>query len=225
MQGVSYLIQTQFTSIGAMLCCRIIQGFFNNVNSLGKAFVFEFSDVDYIGYAFSSKGFLSIVLANFFPRIGTYIFKEVFDSNYVKSCWFWFGVNAVIAGLFFLGFFVWKYSENTQEAVSRRNKLLKESEMNTKDAVKEIKPVADKKEVKEVHYSLPRVMKHILSDRNTILMLIIYVVSKAINKSISTYRTVIFLKDKNLGGLEFTSEELGNWNIVCIFPSFIILFV
>lgn len=67
MQALTYFIQTQFTSLGALFFCRIIQGFFNNVNSLGKAYVFEFADVDYIGYAFSSKGFLSIVLANFFP--------------------------------------------------------------------------------------------------------------------------------------------------------------
>lgn len=50
-----------------MFLCRVIQGFFNNVNSLGKAYVFEFADVDYIAVAFSSKGFLSIVMANFFP--------------------------------------------------------------------------------------------------------------------------------------------------------------
>lgn len=54
-------------------------------------------------------------------------------------------------------------------------------------------------------------MKHILSDWNTSLMFIIYVISKAINKAISTYKTVIFLKDKNLGGLDFDSAELSKW--------------
>lgn len=67
-------------------------------------------------------------------------------------------------------------------------------------------------------------MKHILSDFNTTLMFIIYVISKAINKSISTYRTVIFLKDRNLGGLDFDSGELAFWNTLCIIPSFFILF-
>lgn len=82
----------------------------------------------------------------------------------------------------------------------------------------------DKKEEKEVHYGLPRVMRHILSDWNTSMLFIIYVISKAINKAISTYKTVIFLKDKNLGGLAFSSSELSNWTMFCMVPSFFILF-
>jgi hypothetical protein len=42
-------------------------------------------------------------------------------------------------------------------------------------------------------------------------MFIVYVISKAITKAISVYKTVYFLKDITLGGLGFTSSELGNW--------------
>lgn len=116
---------SQFQSIGVFFFCRCIQGFFNNVNSLGKAFVFEFCDVDFIALAFSSKGFLSIVLSKIFPKLGVYVYKS-FNNSYGTTCFLWFVVNGIVTGLFFLGFYLWKYSDNTQEAVNRRNKLLKD---------------------------------------------------------------------------------------------------
>lgn len=94
--------------------------------------------------------------------------------------------------------------------------------MKTKEIAN--KDPENKKEVKEVHYGLGRVIRHILSDWNTSMLFIIYIISKAISKAISTYKTVIFLKDENLGGLDFASEELSFYNTLCIIPSFIILF-
>jgi len=37
---------------------------------LGKAYVFEFADVEFISMAFAAKGFFSIVLSNAFSKIG-----------------------------------------------------------------------------------------------------------------------------------------------------------
>ena len=54
--------------------CRVIQGLFNNINSLGKAFIFEFVDVDFISMAFVAKGFFSIVLSNAFSKIGQVVY-------------------------------------------------------------------------------------------------------------------------------------------------------
>lgn len=54
-------------------------------------------------------------------------------------------------------------------------------------------------------------MKFILTEWNTCLMFIVYVISKAITKAISVYKPLVFLKDKNLGGLDFNSDELSNW--------------
>ena len=79
---------------------------------MGKAFVFEFADVDFIALAFSSKGFLSIVLSNVFPKVGVVAYSY-FNNSYGATCFLWFVVNAIITGLFFVGFFVWKYSDNT----------------------------------------------------------------------------------------------------------------
>ncbi len=125
MQSVVYIVQTQLTSLNAIFFCRVVQGFFNNVNSLGKSYVFEFCDVDLIKLAFSTKGFIAIVLSNFFPQIGNFVY-DFFDKDYQKCCWVWFAFNTFFTIGFFVCFFVWKYSDNTQDAVNRRNKLLKD---------------------------------------------------------------------------------------------------
>ncbi len=81
------------------------------MNSLGKAYVFEFADVDYIQMAFSTTGFIDIVIANTFPKVGTFVYEKA--GNFERACFFW-GFFSLISGvIFYLTFFVWKYSENT----------------------------------------------------------------------------------------------------------------
>lgn len=126
-QAVVYIIQYFMVSIEAIYFCRVLQGFFNNINSLGKTYVFEFADVDYIALAFSMKGFIAIVLANFFPQIGVKLYKGL-GNSFPNTCFVWFVFSAAITVAFYFCFFVWKYSENTQEAVNRRAKLLKEQD-------------------------------------------------------------------------------------------------
>lgn len=63
-----------------------------------------------------------------------------------------------------------------------------------------------------------------MSDWNTGLMFIVYVVSKALTKCMSNYKTIYFQKSVTLGGLGFGSKELSDWQMYSIFPSFIILF-
>lgn len=79
---------------------------------MGKAYVFEFADVDFIAMAFSSKGFLSIVLSNIFPRLGDFVYNFT-GKSYAYTCFIWFVLNAITTGLFVLGFYLWRYSDNT----------------------------------------------------------------------------------------------------------------
>jgi hypothetical protein len=73
--------------------------------------VFEFADIDYISLAFSIKGILDIVIANAFPFIGVYIYELMGDFQ--NACLFWFIFSLGISLIFYLCFFVWKYSDNT----------------------------------------------------------------------------------------------------------------
>jgi len=73
--------------------------------------------------AFSAKGFMGIIFLNIFPIIGEWTYKQ-FGFNFKYCCYFYCIVNFISAGIFFVTFYIWKYSENTQEAVNRRKKLL-----------------------------------------------------------------------------------------------------
>jgi hypothetical protein len=50
------------------------------------------------------------------------------------------------------------------------------------------------------------------------------VICKSINKAIAGYKTVIFLKEKDLGGMEFGHNDLANWHLYAILPCFLIMF-
>lgn len=70
-----------------------------------------------------------------------------FNKDYKNTCWFWFAFNTAFVVAFYLGFFLWKYSDNTQEAVNRRNKLLKDQEARNNGEIKEqAKENKDKKD-------------------------------------------------------------------------------
>lgn len=74
------------------------------------------------------KGFIGIVLSNFFPEIGVRLYRYL-GRDFKKTCFFWAIFNVVITVIFYVSFYLWKYSENTQDAVNRRNKLLKDAEV------------------------------------------------------------------------------------------------
>lgn len=49
-------------------------------------------------------------------------------------------------------------------------------------------------------------------------------ISKSLHKAAYTYKSIIFLKEKDLGGVGFKKEELGTWQAFAIVPSFFIIF-
>lgn len=63
-----------------------------------------------------------------------------------------------------------------------------------------------------------------MKDSVTLKLFIVYILTKSINKAIQGYKTVIFLKSEDLGGLAFGSNELSAWHTYCIPPSFLIIF-
>lgn len=92
--------------------CRILQGLFDTLNSIGKSYVFEFCDVDYLELSFTTKGFVAIVMGNVFPIIGNHVY-DYFDKDYKSACYFWFIFNLIMGGLFYLFFFILPVSDNT----------------------------------------------------------------------------------------------------------------
>jgi hypothetical protein len=102
------------SSIEVVYFGRVLQGFFDNINSVGKSFIFEFADRDYIELCFTFKGFAALIISNAFPWIGNKVY-DFYDKDYSSCCMFWFWFNVAIAAIFYLFFYILPISENTQE--------------------------------------------------------------------------------------------------------------
>jgi MFS family permease len=118
-QALIYLMQYFNSSIEMVYFARVLQGFFDNINSVGKSFIFEFADRDYIEICFTFKGFAALVCGNVFPKIGNWVY-DGFNRDYPSSCMFWFWFSVVISVIFYVLFYVLPISENTQEAYDKK---------------------------------------------------------------------------------------------------------
>lgn len=52
---------------------------------------------------------------------------------------------------------------------------------------------------------------------------IVYLLTKAVYKSLQAYKSIIYLKPNEIGGMNFSNEELILWHIYSIVPSFLII--
>lgn len=220
-QGGIYLIKRQFSdSLGMIFFCRVLQGLFDVLNSVGKSFTFEFCDVDYIQICFTIKGFVALVMGNIIPPIGVDIYHKYCEKDYALCCWYMAIFSFAMAAVFYVAFYLLPYSDNTQDAIDKRKKLLEKEKM-TEEEVKKADAAPKALEKKHGFFC---VLKFVLSKRSTRNLFIVYMISKSLHKSMYTFKNIYFLKDIELGGLGFQASQLKTWHYYAIVPAFIILF-
>ena len=57
------------------------------------------------------KGFIAIVLGNIMPKFGTVVYNWLEDFR--TCCIFWIIFNTIVSAIFYVTFYIWKYSDNT----------------------------------------------------------------------------------------------------------------
>lgn len=217
-QAVIYFIKaTNAESLGMIFFCRVLQGFFDVLNSVGKSFVFEFCDVDYIQFCFTFKGIVAILMGNLIPPIGAWLY-EYYEQDYASCCYVMGVFSIIVAVTFYVFFYLLPYSDNTQLAQEKRKKLLE------KEKVDEEAPKKQETNKIEKHETFASVMKYVLSIRTTRNLFVVYMISKALHKAMYTFKTVYYLKEVALGGLGFKSHDLNLWHKIAVVPATIILF-
>lgn len=199
-QGFVYLMQFWKSSIEMVYFARLLMGFFDNINSVGKSFIYEFADRDYSDFCFTFKGFAALIISNIFPLIGNWVY-DFYDKDYANCCLFWFWFNLTIGAVFYVFFYILPISDNTEGNYAKKQKLLEKKETD------EVKA----QEAEHKHHGLWCVIKYIFSQNQTRNLFIVYMTSKALHKAAYTYKSIIFLKEKDLGGVGFKKEELGAW--------------
>ena len=107
--------------------------------------------------------------------------------------------SLVVAGTFYVVFYILPYSDNTQEAQEKRKKLIEKETVQN-----EVKKVENKPA--EKHHGFWCVFKVVLSKKSTRALFNVYMISKALHKAIYGFKNIFFLKSAELGGLGFTKE-------------------
>lgn len=149
---------------------------------------------------------MGLVFSNLLPQIGVNLY-EYNDNNFASCCLFWCSVNLVSAVLFYIGFTV----INTKSAITENNTLTKLK-------------ITDQKNQNKKHHGLYCLIKTVINQNATRNLFLVYTISKSLHKTATAYKTIIYLKEKDLGGVGFTKDELKIWQTMSIFPALLILF-
>lgn len=130
-QGFFNAIQIYFNNIYWLCFCRFICGFFHNLNTVGKDFVFEFCRPEYRQYAFSFKSCFGIFASFVGPFIGYHIYqftgKSFFLSSLVVSCFY------IVALILFVIVFYFFYTPGEIEDRLDLENLLGENDSQNKE--------------------------------------------------------------------------------------------
>ena len=161
-------------------------------------------------------------MGNVIPPIGQSLYNNIFLRDYAKCCMAMFTFSMFIAALFYVSFYLLPYSDNTQDAIEKRKRLIDREKIEN-DAVAKAEQAAKDKDGEKKH-GFFCVLKYVLSKRSTRHLFIVYMISKSLHKSMYTFKNVYYLKDIELGGLGFSGDDLKRWHYYAIFPAFIILF-
>lgn len=191
------------------------------MNSVGKSFTFEFCDVDYLQICFSLKGLVALVMGNVIPPIGVKLYNNWTDKDFGACCNVLGVFSLIVAGVFYVCFYLLPYSDNTQDALEKRKKLLAKEQMTEED--KKAADAAPK--ALEKKHGFFCVLKYVLSIRSTRNLFIVYMISKSLHKSMYTFKNVYYLKDRDLGGLGFTSGDLSAWHYWAVPAAIAILII
>lgn len=113
-QGLIYFLKAQFAdSLGIFYFCRVLQGLFDVLNSVGKSFTFEFCDVDYLQICFTIKGLVALVMGNVIPPIGVKLYHKYTDRDFAACCNILGVFSLIISVVFYVCFYLLPYSDNT----------------------------------------------------------------------------------------------------------------
>jgi hypothetical protein len=104
-QGVFTALTGKTAVLSWVYTFRFWTGFFNNINTVGKDFIFEFAKPAYRQYAFSLKSCFTVGGIFVGPLLGYYIYNH-FDCSLERSLMLLFWMYIVACGLFVVVFMI-----------------------------------------------------------------------------------------------------------------------
>ncbi len=210
LQGIS----TAFTGVGDNLYMiffmRFIAGCMQNMNNVGKDFIFEFADDDHKQYAFSLKSCFGVVALFITPSIGYYLYSKS-GKSFILCC-FYISLIYIVGIILFIIVFYFDY-----EIPHEKHKELVDDEES------EVLVKKTEEEVSEAKMTLTQAFGYMMKNKRLRDIIIVYVLANSVFKTMNLLSSFYLEAPLDKEGLGVSSKTLTIVAFLSYFPSVIIL--
>jgi MFS family permease len=110
MQGIFTALTGLSTNLVLVYACRVFTGAFNNINTVGKDFIFEFAKPAYRQYAFSLKSCFTVAGTFVGPLLGYYLY--IWSGSSLRTSLLYLGALYLTAVILFVVVFYIDFGVN-----------------------------------------------------------------------------------------------------------------
>ena len=224
-QGIFATVVGVYNNMWWMIFCRFMMGLMHNVSTVGKSFIFEFSEPSYQQYAYNVKSCFGVLGSFIGPYIGFFLYQLSGQSFLVSN--FYVGGNYLIGLILYIFVFYIDYKPGEIEEKVARMEELKRLELpdEEQDLLLKEKNLIDiqKKTEKKKGRGLIKVFITCIKDSEIRGLILIYIIANGVFKTV-TIISVFFVEQKwEDDGLGVSNETMSLAIFICYFPSVIIL--
>lgn len=228
-QGVFTYFTGQATNLNWFFFFRILTGFFNNINTVGKDFIFEFTKPQYRQYAFSLKSSFTMLAMWVGPLLGYFIYVH-YNRSFADSMQF-LAILYMIGCILFVIFFYLDFSPLEMDAPAKLSISLHDmdvaEEIGKKRVEEENLRIIDDNEVKRKKETkgIGEVLKIVWKNRTLRNFVIVYLLTNGIGTT-KNILIVFYLETLwNEGGLDISPLSISFLNLIVFGFSLLFLMV
>lgn len=196
---------------------RILTGFFNNINTVGKDFIFEFAKPKYRQYAFSIKSVFTMLGIWISPLMGYYLYNH-YDKSLEKSMTFLAMLFMMACGLFIAFFYIdfmpVEIEEQVRISISIQEDLEDKTELHQKIHEESLRLLEnEEKKRKKCSKGIIDVLKEIWRNKSIRNYTIIYFLTNGVGTTKNVLLVFYMETSWAEGGLEISPMALSLVNI------------
>lgn len=217
-QGVFTLATGMTIDLKWLFFFRFMTGFFNNINTVGKDFIFEFAKPKYRQYAFSLKSSFTMLGMWIGPLFGYYIYVH-YNRSFEDSMAFLAFLYLIACGLFII-FFYLDFSPLEMESQIKVSISLQDENMD-QPAIKEQQQSesmqfleSQKKSIKKESKGIGEVLKIIWRTKVLRDFVVVYLLTNGVGTTKNVLLIFYIESTWSEGGLGMTPITISLINII-----------
>ena len=225
MQGIFTALTGLSTNLPLVYACRFFTGAFNNINTVGKDFIFEFAKPAYRQYAFSLKSCFTVAGTFVGPLLGYYLY--IWSGSSLRTSLFYLGALYLTAvTLFVIVFYIdFETNENHDHDPEIKRKMSSEEKNLIMADEGDNVTICMEKQKRKKQKGLFIVIKEVFSNPSLRNLTIVYFLTNGIYTT-KNFILIFYLEaswqDQGLG----ISPHLVSFVNFCVFfPCFLFLLI